>query len=72
MTTQFNTRLPQLTHDQIGDIAREYGLTKTQVVILAIDRLCRDLNPNAADGRAITEALILSDNGDESGHIEQA
>jgi hypothetical protein len=72
MIAAFNARLPKLSHDQIADIASQYGLTKTQVLILAIDRLCRDLNPNAADGRAITEALLLSDNGDESGHIEQA
>lgn len=71
MTIQLNSRLPQITHDQINDIVNEYGLTKTQVLILAIDRLCRDLNPNVANGSAITKALLFSDNGDESDHIEQ-
>lgn len=46
MTKQFNSRLPQMSHDQIEQIADEYGLTKTQVLILAIDRLKRQLLPD--------------------------
>jgi hypothetical protein len=40
---QFNARLPQLTHDQINELTEIYGLTKTQVIIIAVDRLARDL-----------------------------
>jgi len=43
LSTQFNARLPQLTHAQINELSEGYGLTKTQVVILAVDRLSRDL-----------------------------
>ena len=43
MSTQFNARLPQLTHDQISELVRDYSLTKTQVIILAVDRLAREL-----------------------------
>ena len=43
MSQQFNARLPKLTHDQINDLSGAYGLTKTQVIILAVDRLTRSL-----------------------------
>lgn len=72
MTTQFNTRLPQISHDQIDQIATEYGLTKTQIAILAIDRLARDLFPKGDNDRAQTEAALLAVSGDETGCIEQA
>ena len=44
MSQQFNVRLPKLAHDQIEDISETYGLTKTQVIILAVDRLKRALD----------------------------
>ncbi len=44
MSQQFNVRLPKLAHDQIDYLSETYGLTKTQVVILAVDRLKRDLD----------------------------
>ena len=47
--TQFNARLPQLSHDQINALVQEYGLTKTQVVILAIDRFSRELSAQAEE-----------------------
>ena len=43
MSKQFNTRLPELTHQQIETRSQAHGLTKTQVVILAVDRFVRDL-----------------------------
>ena len=43
MSKQFNTRLPELTHQQIDTLSQAHGLTKTQVVILAVDRFVRDL-----------------------------
>lgn len=63
-SNQFNVRLPQLTHAQIGTLTEVYGLTKTQVVILAIDRLTRQLeggSPEAEkDARRLrTVARIL-------------
>jgi hypothetical protein len=48
-SSQFNARLPQLTHDQITLLADSYGLTKTQVIILAVDRLVRDLDSESPD-----------------------
>lgn len=48
LSSQFNARLPQLTHDQITRLADGYGLTKTQVIILAVDRLARDLDAESA------------------------
>ena len=38
MAQQFNVRLPELTLDQIAHISDTHGLTKTQVIILAVDR----------------------------------
>lgn len=48
-SSQFNARLPQLTHNQINELSEVHGLTKTQVVILAVDRLVRDLMADSAD-----------------------
>ena len=45
---QFNARLPSLTHDQILQITKIYGLTKTQVIIMAVDRLTRDLKSESS------------------------
>ena len=39
MSQQFNVRLPEITHNQIAQISETHGLTKTQVIILAVDRL---------------------------------
>jgi hypothetical protein len=48
-SSQFNARLPQLTHDQINNLTRVYGLTKTQVIIVAVDRLARELDAESAE-----------------------
>ena len=48
-SSQFNARLPQLTHTQIEELSKVHGLTKTQVVIIAVDRLARDLGAGSAD-----------------------
>lgn len=50
-SSQFNARLPQLTHMQINDLAVAHGLTKTQVIILAVDRLSRDLEAESQEAR---------------------
>ena len=47
-SSQFNARLPLLTHDQINELANDYGLTKTQVIIVAVDRLARELKAESA------------------------
>lgn len=47
--SQFNARLPQLTHSQINKLVTAHGLTKTQVIIIAVDRLSRDLDANSAE-----------------------
>lgn len=48
-SSQFNARLPHLTHDQISQLAEDYGMTKTQVVIIAVDRLARELQADSAE-----------------------
>jgi len=48
---QFNTRLPALTHEQISQITKDYGLTKTQVIIMAVDRLARDLKTESEEAQ---------------------
>ena len=48
-SSQFNARLPQLTHNQINNLARVHGLTKTQVIIVAVDRLARELDTESVE-----------------------
>lgn len=48
-SSQFNARLPQLTHAQINALSEVHGLTKTQVIILAVDRLARDLDAGSLE-----------------------
>jgi hypothetical protein len=48
-SSQFNARLPQLTHTQINNLSGVHGLTKTQVIIVAVDRLARDLNAESLE-----------------------
>jgi hypothetical protein len=43
MSQQFNIRMPEITHNQIAEVSEVHGLTKTQVVILAVDRLSTSL-----------------------------
>lgn len=45
MNEQFNVRLPGYTLEQIDLLCDTYGLTKTQVTILAFDRLTLALAP---------------------------
>jgi len=48
-SSQFNARLPRLTHTQINNLSEIHGLTKTQVVIVAVDRLTRDLETGSVE-----------------------
>jgi hypothetical protein len=48
-SSQFNARLPKLTHNQISNLAMVHGLTKTQVIIVAVDRLARDLDAESLE-----------------------
>lgn len=48
-SNQFNVRLPQLTHDQINKVVHDHGLTKTQVIIVAVDRLARALKAESEE-----------------------
>ncbi len=57
MSKQFNARLPELSHDQIDKLARDYGLTKTQVVILAVDRFARELEAKTEDAQKDVKRL---------------
>ena len=56
-SSQFNARLPLLTHDQINQLADDYGLTKTQVIIVAVDRLVRELRVDTADANKDVKML---------------
>ncbi len=49
MSQQLNVRLPKLAHDQIAEISEIYGLTKTQTIILAVDRLVRALQEESTE-----------------------
>lgn len=53
---QLNVRVPAFTLEQIDLLIETYGLTKTQVVLLAIDRLTSDLNPETGKPSAIRRA----------------
>jgi len=39
-----NVKLPSITHGQINALCEKLGTTKTQLVIMAIDRLGRDIS----------------------------
>jgi predicted DNA-binding protein len=41
-TKQFNVRLPKLTQAQIKALEEATGMTVTQILIAAIDRMTRD------------------------------
>ena len=51
MSQQFNVRLPELTHHQITQLSETNGLTKTQVIILAVDRLTNALVDQNAEAQ---------------------
>jgi hypothetical protein len=65
-SSQFNARLPHLTHTQINDLSEAYGLTKTKAIILAVDRLARELKAESPEAekdarRLKTVARIVPD-----------
>jgi hypothetical protein len=39
MTKQLNVRVPKITKQQIKDLQRWTGMTQTQTLLMAIDRL---------------------------------
>lgn len=43
MPEQFNVRIPKSTGKQIEDLVRQTEMTQTQIVILAVDRLHREM-----------------------------
>ena len=70
-----SVRLPGLTRECIDLVAVTYGMTMTQVIILAVDRLTRELNPEDTtfrSARAKAEAQYLAATGKEDGEILQA
>jgi len=56
-TRQFNARLPLLAHEQIKSLSNEYGLTKTQVIILAVDRFTRELKADSIEAEKDVKML---------------
>ena len=57
MSKQFNTRLPELTHEQIDALSQTHGLTKTQVIILAVDRFVRALESRSEEAEKDVKRL---------------
>lgn len=53
MRRQFNIRLPQVTLDQITTLVGSTGMTQTQVVIVAIDRLLAKNNRTQQAGKRV-------------------
>ena len=43
MTAQMNIRLPEMTRQQLVDLAAMTGMSTTQLVIMAVDRMHREL-----------------------------
>ncbi|NLE43714.1 MAG: hypothetical protein GX620_03235 [Chloroflexi bacterium] len=43
MREQLNVRIPTITQDQVEDLCTRLGLTRTQLVIMAIDRMAREM-----------------------------
>jgi hypothetical protein len=58
----FSAALPGITLDNIDLIAETYGLTKTQVFVLAIERLTADLHPERGNRQAMREAYRRAKN----------
>lgn len=46
MPKQFNVRLPEITLQQMEEISLTTGLSMTQIVVIAIDRLARTMLPS--------------------------
>ena len=57
MSQQVNVRLPKITREQIDVLIESYGLTKTQVIILAVDRFASTLT--SQDPEAIKDIRRL-------------
>lgn len=51
-TKQVNTRLPALTLAQIEALAAQSGMTVTQVIIVAIDRMAQAELPRASEEKS--------------------
>ncbi len=57
VSQQFNVRLPEISHEQISQLSQTYGLTKTQVIILAVDRFARALDEENANAQRDVKRL---------------
>lgn len=56
MTEQLNVRIPKSTEKQIEELRQWTGMTQTQLVLLAIDRLHQDYKREQGEqGNASTE-----------------
>ena len=63
---QFNVRLPGSTLEDIDLISDTYGLTKTQVIILAVDRLASQFNPERVTQDDMISMIIAANRFPES------
>ena len=59
-----NVRLPRFTALQIDRLCEHLGVTKTQLVVLAIDRMMRELDQGALSSDADPET---DDQGEDAG-----
>lgn len=56
MREQFNCRIHPATKDQIVQVAEKYGLSQSEVVALAVERLARSLESDPAY-RRVAESI---------------
>ena len=62
--TPLYVRLPHMTTYQIEVLCARLGLTKTQLVIVAMDRMMRDLQHGAISPDASSEAIDDAEDAD--------
>jgi hypothetical protein len=62
---QKNFRLPDMTTNQIEFLSQAYGLTETQLIILAVDRFAREGGPEEVNNidHHISIAKLYNENG---------
>ena len=63
---QVNVRLPSISIGQIESIAETHGLTKTQVLILAIDRLYVGLEGSGPHQKSALRRLLKDARKDDA------
>src|SRR6266699_3407022 len=58
MTTQYNVRLPEKTAEQIQKLIEATGMTQTQLMIVAIDRMYQQERLNEMSNKKMREVTL--------------